>query len=74
MVLSQKIWKALVYMNWIDSHRRVDEGVTVEKCRVNSLRFTEELVLHAWIFSAGASARIWSIFCCVRPSRNENQH
>jgi len=23
-----------VYMNWIDSHSRVDEGVTVESCRI----------------------------------------
>jgi len=32
------------------------------------------LVGIAWIFSTGSSARIWSVFCCVRPSRNENQH
>jgi len=33
-------------MNWIDGHRRVDEGVTVGKCRMNSLLFADELVLH----------------------------
>jgi len=33
----QKIWRALVYMNLIDSHRRVDEGVTVGNCRMNRL-------------------------------------
>ena len=32
------------------------------------------LVLHAWIFSTGSSARIWSVFCCVRTSRNETHH
>jgi len=37
------------------------------------LLFADELVQHAWIFSTGSSARIWSIFCCVRPRRNENQ-
>jgi len=37
VVLSQKIWRALVYMNLTDSHRRVDEGVTVTvgNCRTN---------------------------------------
>ena len=74
VVLSQKIWRALVYMNWIDSHRRVDEGVNFGNCRMNSLLFADELVLHAWIFSTGSSARIWSGFCCVQPSRNENQY
>jgi len=64
-------------MNWIDSHRHVDEGVTVWKCMmpVNRLLFADELVLHAWIFSTGSSsARIWSVFWCLRPSRNENRH
>jgi len=31
-------------MNWIDSHRRVDEGVTVGNCRMNRLLFADELV------------------------------
>ena len=65
----EHIPKKLVYMNWIDSHRRIDEGVTVGNCRMNRWRFAGELVLHAWIFST----RIWSFFCCVRPKRNENQ-
>jgi len=36
-------------MNLIDSHRHVDEGVTVWNCRmpVNRLPFANELVLHA---------------------------
>jgi len=37
VILFQKIWRALVYMNLIDSHRRVDEGVTVGNCRMNRL-------------------------------------
>jgi len=44
-------------MKWIDSHRRVDEGVTVGKSGMNRF-FADELVLHAWIFSTGSSARI----------------
>ena len=40
-------------MNWIDSHRRVDEGVTFGNCRMNRLLFADELVLHAWIFQQG---------------------
>jgi len=43
--------RALVYRNWIDSHRRVDEGATVRNCRMNRLLFTGELVLHVWIFN-----------------------
>jgi len=33
-------------MNWIDSHSRVDEGVTVVSCRINRLLF-DDLVLLA---------------------------
>jgi len=40
-------------MNWIDSHRRIDEGVTVGKCMMNCLFFADKLVLHAWIFPTG---------------------
>ena len=58
----------------LDSHRRVDEVVIVGNCRLDRLLFADKLVLHAWIFSAGSSARIWSVFCCVLSSRNENQH
>jgi len=61
-------------MNWIDSHKRIDEGVTVGNCKMNRLLFAHELVLHAWIFSAGSSARILSVFCCVRLRRKENRH
>ena len=58
VVLSQTFWKVLVYMNWIASHRRVDEVVTFGSCKINNLLFADELVLHAWIFSTGSSARI----------------
>jgi len=27
----------LIYMNWIDSHSRVEEGVTFVNCRINRL-------------------------------------
>jgi len=74
VVLIQNVWTTLVYMNWIASHRRFGEGVPVGNCRMNHLLFADELVLRACIFSTGSSAHIWSIFCCVRPSRNENQH
>jgi len=71
--LSQEIWRALVYMNWTDSHRRVDKDVIVGNCRMNSLLFAYELLLHAWIFATGSSAHVWSVLWCVRPRRNENQ-
>ena len=59
VVLSQKLWRALVCMDRMtDSHRRVDMGVTVGNCRVNHLLFADELVLHAWSFSTGLSAHI----------------
>ena len=48
--------------------------VSLLNCRMNRLRFADEMVLHAWTFSTGSSARIWSVFCCVQPSRNEKQH
>ena len=35
-------------MNWTDSHRRVDKDVIVGNCRMNSLLFAYELLLHAW--------------------------
>jgi len=34
-------------MNWIDSHSRVEEGVTSVSCRMNRLRFADGLVLLA---------------------------
>ena len=37
VILTHKIWRALVYMYLIDSQRRVDEGVTVGNCRMNRL-------------------------------------
>ena len=52
-VLSQKIWRALVYINCTDSHRSVDEGVTVENSRMNRLLFADEMVLHVCVFSIG---------------------
>jgi len=33
------------------------------------LLFANELALHAWIFSTGSSARIWSVLCCVQPDQ-----
>jgi len=34
-------------MDWIDSHSRVDEGVTVGSYRINRLYFADDLVLLA---------------------------
>jgi len=34
-------------MNWIDSHSRVDESVTVGNCRINRLLFADDLILLA---------------------------
>jgi len=42
-------------MNWIDSHRRVDEGVTVGNCRENRFLFADELVL---LFADEAGTKI----------------
>jgi len=36
-----------VYMNWTDTHSRVDEGVGVGSCRINRLLFADNLVLLA---------------------------
>jgi len=35
-------------MNWIDSHSRVDKGVTVGSCQINRLLFADDLVLLAY--------------------------
>ena len=37
----------IVYMNWIDSHSWVEEGVTVGSYRINGLLFADDLVLLA---------------------------
>ena len=37
----------IVYMNWDDSYRRVDEDATVRSCRINRLIFAHDLVLLA---------------------------
>jgi len=37
----------IIYMNWIDSHSRVDKGVTVGSCRIDCLLFVDNLVLFA---------------------------
>ena len=63
-------WEPLVYTNWIDTHSRVDEGVTVGSCWINRLLFADGLVLLA---SPQQSSCTRSVFCCVRPSWNENQ-
>jgi len=61
-----------VYMNWIDSHSQVDEGVTVGSYRINHLLFADDLVLLASSQQSSTCTR--SVFSCVRPSQNENQH
>ena len=72
VVLSQNIWRAFVDMNWIESHRRVDQGVAIGDCRMNRLLFADELVLHAWIFSTGSSARI-STYFLLRATKQERK-
>ena len=37
VALSQIIWRVLVCMEWIDSHRHVDEGATVGSSRKDCL-------------------------------------
>ena len=37
----------IVYMNWIDMHSRVDEGVTIGDCNISRLLFADDLVLLA---------------------------
>jgi len=64
----------IVYnMNCVDNHSRVVEGATVGSCRINPFTFCGWFGA-AFIFSKGSSACIQSTFCCVQPSRNENQH
>ena len=71
--LYQKIWKALVYMNWMESRRRLDKDVTVE-LQDEPFAFCGRNGAACLIFSTGSSARIWSVFCCVGLSRNAKQH
>ena len=61
------------YMIWIDIHSRVDKGATVGSCRINPLPFCRRFGI-ACIFPSGSSTCTRSVFCCVRPNRNENQH
>jgi len=60
-------------MYWIDSHRRVDKSVTVEKCRMNSLLFADELVLHVRIFSTGPSVSTHLIGFLLRTTKQERK-
>ena len=66
----KRVWEPLVYMNWIDSHSRVHEGVTLGSCRINRWLFADDLVLLASSQQSSTCTR--SVFCCVRPRRNEN--
>jgi len=59
-------------MNSVHSHSRVDEGVTVGSCWNKHLLYADDLVL--LVSSQQTSAYTRSVFCCVWPSRNENQH
>jgi len=61
-------------MNWIDSRRRVDKGVTVGKCRMDCLLFADELVfgtacvdLRSRVFSS------YLIVFLVRASKKERK-
>jgi len=54
VILSHKIWRALVCMNLIDSHRRVDEGVTVGNCKMNR-SFQAKLAWFAFCEGIGAT-------------------
>ena len=47
VVLSQKFWRALVYVNWTDSNRRFEKGVTVGNCRMDCLLFADDLVAYS---------------------------
>jgi len=44
-------------MNWIDSHRRVDKGVTAGNCRMDCLLFADELAAYCM---RGSSHRVFS--------------
>ena len=35
------------YMKWIYSHSRVDEGITIRRCRIDPLLFADDMVLLA---------------------------
>jgi len=43
----------VVYLNWVDSHSRVDEGFAVSRCKINRLRFADDLLL----FPSGLRSR-----------------
>ena len=46
-VLSPLLFIVLAYMNWIDKHSQVDEGITIGASRVNRLLFADDLALFA---------------------------
>jgi len=37
----------MVYMNWVDNHSRVDDGVTLGSCKINRLLVADDLGLLA---------------------------
>jgi len=51
--LPLKNWRALVYVNWIDSHRPVDKGVNVGNCRMNRVLLC--VLLANWYHMRGSS-------------------
>jgi len=63
----------IVSMNWMDSHSRVDQGVTVGIYRINRLLLADDLVLFASCDEGLQHALGRLVLCWVRPSRNENQ-
>jgi len=54
----------VAYMNWIESHSRVDEVVTVEKHRINCLLFVDDLALLASSEQGLQHALDWFIAAC----------
>jgi len=38
----------VVHMNWIDSHSRVDKGVTIGSCKISRFLFANDFVLLAF--------------------------
>ena len=55
------------YMNWIESHSWIDEGVTLGSCRINRLHFADDLVLLASSSRQGVKHALgWFCAACAQ--------
>ena len=62
--------RSSLYMNWIvDSHSRVDEGVTAWSCWINRLLYAYDLVLLASSQQTGPTRGVYKRYIVLGPGR-----